>query len=399
MKPGLFLSASRPSLSGWPTPVQAGELFNFDFTTASDLGDFTITNPASTWALSGGYLRITNNPGAGGFGNHARYNGYGATHLNNYTIETVIIPQNRVATSYGLTLAMKSVNSTSVVDIQCFFECDSSFPGRMIIYRNGASKATSAGNLAFSVGDRIKLTMTQSFLQVTFTAENLTTPATKSVSYTFSQTNTSDTSYTTAKPAFYSNGGIHDVEYLKYSTTEYKNAKLLCLGNSITMGYSATTQANSWYQQLVSGKPRTYVNLSNPSSKTAEDLQLFNELSILNPEFVMLMIAGNDVSGGIPQATYEANYNSIVSQLRSQGATIIHCYAPPRDATNMTTLNNFIATFSPSDLVIDTFTPLKGAGTDLAAAYDNGDGTHLNNAGHALIADTIEPEMPNGIIN
>jgi len=55
----------------------------------------------------------------------------------------------------------------------------------------------------------------------------------------------------------------------------------------------------------------------------------------------------------------------------------------------MTTLNTFIDTYSPGDLVLDTFTPLKGAGTDLGASYDSGDGTHPNATGNTAIANVI----------
>lgn len=379
----------------WPDAVQAGQLFNFDFTTAGSLSDFTITNPASIWALSGGYLRITNSPGSGGFGNHARYNGYGATQLSRYTLETTFIPRDRVAASFGITLAMKSVNTTSVVDIQCFFEQDSTNPGKLTIYRNAVSQAVSGSNLSWSVGDRIKLTMVQDFLTVTFTATNLTAGGSVSVSKVFSQVVTSATSYTTAKPAFYSNGGLQDVEYLKYSSTEYKNSKLMVLGDSITMGYSCTTEANSWFKLLTAAGRWRYLNLGNPSAKTTEILGLQNELEIFNPQYVLVMMAGNDLAQGVPAATYEPNYLTIINRLKAKGTTVIHSYATPRDATNMTPLNTYIETYT--DQTIDNFTPLKDGGTGLAAPYDQ-DGTHITDAGGIVFANTTRPAMPIGVL-
>jgi hypothetical protein len=56
----------------WPSPVALGEFINQDFTALGSLSDYTIANPASTISLTGGYLRLENNPGSGGFANYIR---------------------------------------------------------------------------------------------------------------------------------------------------------------------------------------------------------------------------------------------------------------------------------------------------------------------------------------
>jgi len=69
-----------------PTPAALGELFNIDFTTLSDLNDFTEVNSGgSSYLLDSGYLKISGNP-SNSFGLNALMFDNWVTGLENWTL-------------------------------------------------------------------------------------------------------------------------------------------------------------------------------------------------------------------------------------------------------------------------------------------------------------------------
>jgi hypothetical protein len=104
-----------------------------------------------------------------------------------------------------------------------------------------------------------------------------------------------------------------------------------------------------------------------------------------------MQLGGNDRRFAISQGTSEANYSSIVSQLTSAGIIVIHLLTGPDNTVDMTGWNTYL---SNNFVTIDCFTPLKDGGTVLNAAYDSGDGTHWNDAGHDVNAATILAAAP-----
>ncbi len=366
-----------------------GTLITQDFTTMTTLNDYTITSPGSTWALSGGFLHITNTSGAGGFANTMQYNTYGSSNLMDYAYECVFRPQDKVANGFGLTIGNINTNLLSGSVWRGLFNTSSGVnSGKITIYFNTTAKAATTVALAWSVGDRIKLNFSKTDFTFTFTATNLTAGGSKTVSYTASQSTTTETIDTTRKPCLFSNGGTQDVEYFTYSSPDYKNPRIAFFGDSITAGYDASSVPNRWVNQLNIAGSRLYTNSGSPSTYTAAILQCINEMMLINPEYAICMFGGNDVALSVSPAAYKANYTNIINQLKANGCKVIHCLATPRNAFDMSAvLNPFIQTFS-GDIIIDTFTPLKN-GTALASAYDSGDGTHPNDAGHALIGQSV----------
>lgn len=371
----------------WPTPVPLGEIVNFDFTNAANLNDFTIVNPASTISLSGGYLRLNNNPGSGGFGNYIQYNTYGSSALRYFEYETVVIPRDKTNETYGVTLGTVNTNTSAPNALFGFFALFDG-GGYVQIYLNGIALSAQSPTLAYSINDRIKLTFERNEIVYTITAANLTTlSSTVTVSYTVTTDNTGETVNSTCKPAIYSNGGTQDVEYLVISSTEWKNPRVAFVGNSITYAYSATELDSTWSRSLMSGSLNKYAVCASPGDKTQDVLNRMSELLLINPQYVCLMVGGNDILFGVPTATWQSNMTSIIYQLENNGSTVLLLYATPRDATNVTSVNTFIDT--KPNLKINTFTPLSDGGTGLNAPYDSGDGVHPNDAGHRIIRNTV----------
>lgn len=376
-----------------------GVIYKKDFTQLSNLNDFTIVEPDATIALSGGFLNLQNLSGNGGFANYIQYNAYGSTQLTKFTIETTFFVRDLTATSFGMALGILGSNTSVNVSYQGFINlANASNKGKVRVYRNGTAIGSFSTALTYSVNDEIKLVFDRNQYTWTVSAYNLTTgsaPVSTSIVSSF-DSGVGNTLNTVGKIYIVSSGGIQDLSYLKYSSTAKKNVKCAFVGDSITAGYDATTINNAYANIVANTGSRTYTLLACSASKTNEVLQCMNELLLVNPEYVSLMIGGNDVALGVAEATYKANYISIVNQLKARGIKIIHCLASPRNAFNMNAvLNPFIQTFTSDRVVIGTYFNLKAlSGTGLNSVFNSGDNTHPNNAGHLCMGQSFIMEAP-----
>lgn len=369
-----------------------GAVITQNFASLANLSNYTDVSPTAVFALSGGFLNVQYNPGAGGTGDYLQYDPYGSTQLNNFKMTLRFIPRNKTATSFGIGVGIRSTNTTNTQTYTCFFDCDTSAnSGKVRIDRNGASlSGFSATAVAFSIGDTIRLELIRVNNHYLCSAYNETTGIGQFVRYFASLASTAVTPNTCGKPVINSYGGTQDIISLTVESSHIYNPNVLCIGDSITQGYTAGNELSRFVSLIRDNTTRTVQESSHSGAKTNDILLCMPEILSFDSTYVILMIGGNDVSNSIAQATYEANYTSIVTQLKNAGVTVVHCRPTPRDAFNMTTLYTFIDTFaSAGDLVIDTFTPLKGAGTDLGATWDSGDGTHENSAGHTVIKNTV----------
>ncbi len=172
------------------------------------------------------------------------------------------------------------------------------------------------------------------------------------------------------------------------------NVKTALIGDSISYGAGSTIIGNRFYT-LLNIDPAISVNLAGGGDATAEVLLSMTELLAINSTYYLLMIGGNDIQFGVATATWKANYNSIVSQIKSAGHTVIHCTPTPRNAYDMTPLRDHINTVFAGDIIVDTYTALwSGSSFTMNATYNSGDGVHPNDAGHTLMASTILAAVP-----
>ncbi len=118
-------------------------------------------------------------------------------------------------------------------------------------------------------------------------------------------------------------------------------------------------------------------------------LLYMKELLLIQSKTYVLMIGVNDLDDSVSDATFKANYASIVTQLKSIGSRVFHCLITPKNGPDPTTWNTWISSTYASDTIIDTFTPIVGTGYALNAIYDSGDHEHPNDAGHALLGTTV----------
>ena len=102
-----------------------------------------------------------------------------------------------------------------------------------------------------------------------------------------------------------------------------------------------------------------------------------------------MIIGGNDLLFGVPSSQWQANYANLANTLQANGVKVKHCLPPPRSGTDTRPLKNWIQAHYPASDIIDLFTPMVTGTYSLNPAYDSGDGTHPNDAGHQVIAQTI----------
>lgn len=374
-----------------------GQIFTDDFARASIGASYSATG-AATWACNGSALTVTGGSAAATDRLRRTY-----IHSFEFNTQTVVAQITSVigTTTYGFGPGygdLSNPDGESTVFCRLITNNNSPDFGKVVINTydgtTTTARATSTGTLTINQNDIFTFTLTKSNTGNVATFDvTVARSAGGSINVSWSELMTiagisaGQRSYSTARFALFEIGGDWTITEWTVDCTDRRYVKALFIGDSITHGLYATDLSTRWPVQVA---PRfgSYAISAGSGDVTQRVIDKIGFIAAYRANHVFLMIGGNDVLFGVAQATYEANYTSIRNQLQANGSKITHCLATPRDDTNMTTLNTFISGFT-SDTVVDTFTPLKGAGTDLAAAYDSGDGVHPNQAGHDLIATTV----------
>lgn len=111
----------------------------------------------------------------------------------------------------------------------------------------------------------------------------------------------------------------------------------------------------------------------------------------LNPDAIIVNLPSNDVSSGYTVAEQLDNFDTIVNRAQAAGVPIWICTTQPKNyggnqiniQKQMDVRDSIWAKYSPR--VLDFWTGLADSTNQIAAFYDSGDGTHLNNSGHYLL--------------
>ena len=385
-------------------PAQAfGELLNDSFNRSS-LGSEWVTL-GGTFSTDGSDLNISG--GTGTFLNRIRWagasNDKGHSFENCYMEARVQLNSTPSATTYGISLAFGDFHDPDGrrdVHGQLYMTTSGTIGGKALIqtYGGGALQASwtnalvaqSAGSLTRNSGEWYLMRLTRAIVgnknNYTMYAkrelDNSEVTATWDEPLIYPQTSFGNS---TGQFAIHSIGGNIKVDYFKVVVNDLKYIHDLFVGDSITHGAYATNLST----RFAASVSDSYQVSAGSGDGTKPVLDKIVNLISYNPVRVFLMIGGNDILNGVASGTYQANYTSIVTQLKAAGIQVIHLLATPRTPTNITALNTWIQSTFTSDVIVDTFTPLLGSGTSLNATYDCGDGVHPNQSGHTLIASTI----------
>lgn len=303
-------------------------------------------------------------------------------HFNQSGNEGLTIGQNAISDTIPYKASLYSIFNTQLGKIQTYL--NNATP--VLLNQN------SNGALIVNNNDIVKCTVEWNASNSTFKSTMLNLSTSQEINLTinsFVSPNYAPTIYRLyIKPAVTANGGSKLIS-VKALTNSYENADYVAVGDSITQGHTNVSFAGMWLQQLKAFKTEHKFQLDGMGSMRTKDMYLWKDETIkLNPKKILLMSGANDQ--GFSLATQQADYSQLVNFYKANGKTVIHLLTTPQNANNVTPLNTWKQSTFTSDIIIDTYTPLKApSGTGLNPIYDTGDGLHPNTNGHTLLKNTI----------
>lgn len=200
---------------------------------------------------------------------------------------------------------------------------------------------------------------------------------------------------------------------------------LVVLGSSTSAGTGPSAPNNAWVPRyraylaqrfpsftltnLAVGGQTTYhiqpTGYAPPSSrpKPVEGKNITAALA-LGPDAIIVNLPSNDQAGDFSQAEQQANYERI-AQLAARAQVKLWVTTPqPRNYAEQSRLRSLVQTrdfvlrrFTPRTL--DFWSPFAEPSGTIKPGYDAGDGVHLNDAAHAILATTvIAAKLPETIL-
>ena len=169
--------------------------------------------------------------------------------------------------------------------------------------------------------------------------------------------------------------------------TSPSGVTVVALGDSITAGFGASSN-NDYVARLTARTGNSILNAGRIGDTTGDALnRLDSAVLSRNPDIVIVFLGGNDVLQSIPMPTRVSNITTIVQRIRQDGAAVIliHMGSGVLDAFGGALPG--IASQTGSTLVTGVLEGIFGVPGFMA------DAVHPNDAGHAIIADRIEPAL------
>lgn len=115
----------------------------------------------------------------------------------------------------------------------------------------------------------------------------------------------------------------------------------------------------------------------------------------LNPRAVVVNLPSNDQANNYPVSEQLANYDRLADSARSAHVQLWVSTSQPRNFNEAAQIDELkemrdaiLEKFSPH--VLDFWTPFASPTGFIKASYNAGDGTHLNDAAHAILANIVE---------
>lgn len=171
------------------------------------------------------------------------------------------------------------------------------------------------------------------------------------------------------------------------SPTAPSSVTVVAFGDSITAGVG--TSGNNDYVSVLSNRTGvSIINAGRPGDTTASALARIDSAVLArDADIVIVFLGGNDLLQGVPVQQRIANITAIVQQIRSDGAAVILVGVGSGALDAFEGALPGIASQTSSTLVPAVLDGIFGVPSLMA------DLIHPNNAGHAIIADRIEPAL------
>lgn len=379
--------------------VALGQLAKVEFANESNLNDWTVVSPGgSSYTLDGGYLKISGSPTFSNGQNAIMYDPL-ITGLENYTIKVV-----------GIVKSIGTGNAGPIVTIKA----DSTIASgprkdSFVWYRNTASGGNGQGyryfndtttltpnafisnpltNTVLPVLDRrVELYVTKVGNSYTFKVVDTVTLDEEEGTITYTYANTSgQLDLQTSKIGIGTVGGDFWVESFEVTSDVLSGADWALVHNSIGAGYSASTLANRWWDQVQAANPGlTFAKTGGQGDRVDTVLSKQAELTLMAPKNWANHIATNQISQ-TSLASAQTDYATMVAhQVSLNPARIVHCAPLPRGGNpDMEAFKDWLLANYNTGIheVRDWYTLLDNGSGSLDPAKDSGDGVHPNDSGH-----------------
>jgi lysophospholipase L1-like esterase len=155
-------------------------------------------------------------------------------------------------------------------------------------------------------------------------------------------------------------------------------AQIVVIGDSKTAG---SNMSYTSYADLIAATGRRVANFSGTGDRTVEAVQTKANYVTTGATHAIMCVGRNDLASGVSSGTWQANYASIVTDLKAAGMTVIHLVIP-ETVQSQTTLTSWITSTYPSDTK-------QYLASWVNATHLGADGIHPNLVGQQFIADTL----------
>lgn len=392
IKPG----AAYPPTSGALT-YDTIEVFNQTFDAALSGKFASAKNTTSDYTISGG--KLTFPVANGSYYQYSKQIVYDQATLSENCIQKATIICNSVDFAYGVGIGWRSINTQGFQwSVYGFYNFNtySSNKGKVgVVTPNFADFYSPTAVTNPSVGDTIDYTFKRVGINYIMAIYNRNKNLNLSYEFVTYPSGSPFVAHQVAVPALNWMGGGFSVLNWSYHIIKPHTVETMIIGNSITYGQAASTQAQRYASLIVN--PEYNIISGGGADVTQSVLDRIEEIKLLHPKRVLLMIGGNDVFFNYTSSTWQTNLKNIRDSLVSYGIIPIHLYPTARTIVDERPLRNFLDTCSKfsTDKKIDLFTATLKSGTNyaLATEYDSGDGVHPSNAGHAAMAAYVNSKL------
>ncbi len=355
------------------------------FGTIIDKTDFTDSSMFTAFGngsktLSGTFLSLTSSTD-GVFTNGITYNKNTGIQKFRITVKIKIINALNT-TKYGVGLGSKTINAVTLNSNLYQLAMAGANTGSRTYYSQPnytSIVSDTTSNLPMALNDIIEISFEQNVNIISFVCKNITQGVTRVNQYQHTMAGTFIPNVN--NPAIHLLGGVFEMQQFKLESNEFKGAKLMCIGDSKTQGYYATDFETTYVAQL-NQNYNGIVNNSGGGDETTNVLQKIQEIIDFVPKKVLLNIGSNDKRRGRTFATWQANYDSIVSQLITAGIDVYHLLQFNETSLTFTDYNTHITSTYPSGKIVN-------AGT----IGLNADGVHPNQSGMNTIYSAIVAQI------
>lgn len=254
----------------------------------------------------------------------------GATKLSKWTQTIQFVVPTITGSTNWIGVGLRSSNANAnYYDLILRMDLMTATAGVMHMY-SGPTHASLLNSTAVSItaGDIVSMTFTIDGGAAFYSGYNVTTSSTP-VTGSFALYGTTGGFISNTGHFAIFNGGNANVTSWTVSSTETKSAKLAILGDSKTQCYQATGagsaySAHNGFPYLIGDSYGTVVNLGGSSDRSADYItRVWEIINWIQPQTVVIAGVCNDIRAGVANPTWQANINSVVSQLQAAGIRVI----------------------------------------------------------------------------